>query len=230
MKSLCQLLLLQLLLAYGTFTSHASVIFTESFNGYTNYAGPGSQASTGLSVYHSGTITGWSNSGIHSAHAVDRGGGDYALQLFNGVGVIAPVNILTQSTGIAANDLGTEYLVSFDAAPTVWSNPSEASAAGDAVLIELLRTDNSVLTSSTQAPGIWSGTASAQNSFNPYSFSYTGDGSGSVRLRLSGSPANDSRFGGAIDNLAVSSIPEPTRALLLLTCVLALALTRRRAT
>lgn len=228
MKSLCQLLLLQLLLACGTLTSHASVIFTDSFNGYTTSSGPGSQVNTGLSVYHSGTITGWSNSGIHTAHAVDLGSGDYALQLFNGFSSNA--NILTQSTGIAANDFGTEYLVSFDAAPTVWSNPSEATAAGDAVLIELLRTDNSVLTSFTQAPGIWSGTASAQNSFNSYSFSYTGDGSGSVRLRLSGSPADDSRFGGAIDNLAISSTPEPDRAMLLLTGVLVLALTRRRAT
>ncbi len=145
------------------------------------------------------------------------------MQLFNG----GSVNILTQSTGIAANNLGTEYLVSFDAAPTVWSNVLEATAAGDAVLIELLRSNNSVLTSFTQAPGTWSGT---QNSFNPYSFSYTGDGSGSVRLRLSGSPASNGHFGGAIDNLAVSSTPEPTRALLLLTGVLALALTRRRAT
>jgi|GEM_PF-4262706 len=42
MKSLFQLLLLQLLLACITLTSHASVIFTESFNSYTNYAGSSS--------------------------------------------------------------------------------------------------------------------------------------------------------------------------------------------
>jgi len=146
------------------------------------------------------------------------------LQLFNG----GSVNILTQIDGIAANDLGIEYLVSFDAAPTVWSNVLEATAAGDAVRIELLRTtDNSVLRRFTQEPGIWSG---SQNPFNNYSFSYTGDGSGNVRLSLSGFPANNGHFGGAIDNLAVSSIPEPNRTLLLLTGVLVLAFTRRRAT
>ncbi len=78
MKSLFQLLLLQLLLACVTLTSHASVIFTESFDGYTNSLGSSLQASsTGLTVYHSGTITGWSNSGQNTAHAVNRGGGDY---------------------------------------------------------------------------------------------------------------------------------------------------------
>ena len=55
-----------------------------------------------------------------------------------------------------------------------------APLAGDALLIEVLRADNSVLASTTNAPGAWTG----KMTFTPANFEYKGDGSGDVRLRI----------------------------------------------
>lgn len=219
-------LFLLLLLMAAASPVKGSVIFSENFDGYSSLTS-GSQASTGLTVYHSGTVSGWSNAGLNSAHAVLRSTGDYALQLFSGATFNGPTspNVLTQMTSIDANASGTEYFVTFDAAPTVWSNPSQATASGDGILIEILRSDDSVLSSHIQQPGAWAGT---QNSFSPGSFSYFGDGTGNVRIRLSESPTLSDRFGGAIDNLVVSSVPEPSRTLLLFSGAVLLALLRTR--
>lgn len=203
-----------------------SVIFSENFNSYSS-SSSGLQASTGLSVFHSGTVSGWSNAGLNTAHAVLRSSGDYALQLFAGAslnGTTSP-NVLTQETSIDANAFRTEYLVTFDAAPTVWSNPNEATASGDGIRIDILRWDDSVLSSYIKQPGAWTGT---QNSFSRGSFSYLGDGNGNVRIRLWESPTLTGHFGGAIDNLVVSSVPEPSRTLLMLSGSVLLAMFRTR--
>lgn len=215
-----------LLLMAAASSVKGSVIFSENFNSYSS-SSLGSQASTGLTVYHSGTVAGWSNAGLHTAHAVLRSSGDYALQLFAGAslnGITSP-NVLTHLTSIDANAFGTEYLVTFDAAPTVWSNPNEATDSGDGIFIEILRSDDTVLSSYIKQPGAWTGT---QNSFSPGSFSYFGDGTGNVRIRLSESPTLTGHFGGAIDNLVVSSVPEPSRTLFILSGAFLLAMFRAR--
>ena len=82
-------------------------------------------------------------------------------------------------------------------------NSDQAMKTGDTLLIEVLRGDNSVLASTTKAPGAWTG----KMTFTPASFEYKGDGSGNVRLRIG--PAgtmNSGRFHGAIDNIIVREL------------------------
>ena len=79
-------------------------------------------------------------------------------------------------------------------------NPDQATKAGDTLLIEVLRGDNSVLASHNHSSGAWTG----RQAFTPAFFAYKGDGSGNVRLRVE--PAkirNSGRFLGAIDNIVV---------------------------
>lgn len=100
-------------------------------------------------------------------------------------------------------------------------------------LVELLRNDNSVLASNAVAPGAWAGV----QTFNQAYFSYTGDGSGPLRLRLS-SGNTQTRFAGAIDNMAFwdseptpSAVPEPGQvaaSLLLLGCIGGYVFLKRR--
>jgi len=95
------------------------------------------------------------------------------------------------------------YRVNFEVSAAVYAGSSQATQAGDALLIEVLRADNSVLASTTNAPGAWTG----KMTFTPASFHYKGDGSGDVRLRIG--PAgtmNSGRFHGAIDNIMVKEM------------------------
>ena len=94
-------------------------------------------------------------------------------------------------------------LIALNVRATVYAGSSQATQAGDALLIEVLRADNSVLAGTTNAPGAWTG----KMTFTPASFQYKGDGSGDVRLRIG--PAgtmNSGRFHGAIDNIMVKEM------------------------
>jgi hypothetical protein len=134
-------------------------------------------------------------------HAVDRSfkGGevtpsDWAIMIFED-------NVITSNT-MAANVAGTSYRVDFETSPAVYaaSNPDQATIAGDTLLFEVLRADNSVLASTTNAPGAWTG----KMTFTPASLQYKGDGSGDVRVRIGPSkPMNSGRFSGAVDNITV---------------------------
>jgi hypothetical protein len=137
-------------------------------------------------------------------HAVDRSfkGGevtpsDWAIMIFED-------NVIT-SNAMAANAAGTSYRVSFETSAAVYSamNPDQATKAGDALLIEVLRADNSVLASTTNAPGAWAG----KMTFTPASLSFKGDGSGDVRVRIGPHKTmNCGRFHGAIDHITVREI------------------------
>ena len=115
-------------------------------------------------------------------------------------------NILTMQQGIAANAKGRIYEVSFESAPSVWVSAEQRTTAVDGLQIDILRGDGSILTGHLHKPGPWSGTKDAQQ-LKPAGFSYTGDGSGDVRLRLTSSSPGSSRFGGAADDLVVSAGP-----------------------
>jgi hypothetical protein len=175
-------------------------VFLESFGGYEGSKN-NKQADTGLTVAHGGKITGWSSSGAGAVHTVDRSmrtselaltPSDWAIMIFKD-------NVIT-SRHIEANASGKNYQVSFETAPAVYGDLSQATKAGDALLIEVLRKDGTVLKSFEHAPGEWSGKAV----FAPAQFDYQGDGSGDIRLRIgsAGKPFDD-RFKGAIDNLVV---------------------------
>ena len=111
-------------------------------------------------------------------------------------------NVIT-SKAFAANVAGHAYRVNFEVSAAVYNGSSQATQAGDALLIEVLRADNSVLASTTKAPGAWTG----KMTFTPASFQYKGDGSGNVRLRIGPAKTmNSGRFHGAIDNFMVKEM------------------------
>ncbi len=113
-------------------------------------------------------------------------------------------NVLTLQASIAANEQGQQYDVSFEAAPSVWASTEQATTVNDGLQIDVQRSDGSLLASCRHFPGPWSGAEDAQQ-MQPASFSYTGDGSGDVRIRISSSTPGSGRFGGALDDLIVSS-------------------------
>jgi hypothetical protein len=111
-------------------------------------------------------------------------------------------NVIT-SKAIGANVAGQTYRVNFELSAAVYADASQATQAGDALLIEVLRADNSVLASTTKAPGAWTG----KMTFTPASFEFKGDGSGDLRLRIGSAGAGKSgRFHGAIDNITVKEM------------------------
>ncbi len=82
----------------------------------------------------------------------------------------------------------------------MYANALQATQASDALRIEILRKDGSVLKRFSHAPGVWKG----ESEFTAAGFEYTGDGSGPVRLRIAADGDRvDGRFAGAIDNVVV---------------------------
>jgi len=107
------------------------------------------------------------------------------------------------SKAIGANVAEQTYCVNFEVSAAVYNGSSQATQAGDALLIEVLRADNSVLARHTQAPGAWTG----KMSLAAASFEYKGDGSGDIRLRIGpAGTGNSGRFHGAIDNIMVKEM------------------------
>ncbi len=115
----------------------------------------------------------------------------------------ATANSLTMQSAVAANDADLEYRVAFAAGPTVWLDVAQATAAGDGLLIQVLRSDGTVLVHHVHKSGAWVGTAESQE-LQPGSFTYRGDGSGDVTLHIAAMPLDTGRFGGAIDELSIT--------------------------
>ena len=112
-------------------------------------------------------------------------------------------NVLTLAREIEANEKDRDYEVRFDAGPSVWAGRSQSTTSIDGIQIDLLRADGSVLTRHRHQPGAWIAKKDAQT-LRQAEFSYTGDGSGKLRLRLTTSTPGSGRFGGAIDNVAIT--------------------------
>lgn len=199
----------------------AATIFTEDFNSYAGNQN-NTQSDTGLNVAHSGSVAGWSNSGAGTMHAVDLGSSDWAIMFYQD-------NVITQSAGIAANDSGTSYEVTFDYGTGVYAQLSQKTEAVDSLLVEVLRFDNTVLASNTFTPGEWGAGNHNLDGGLTGTLAYVGDGTGVVRLRIGpDGPLNSGNFEGEIDNISVDAVPEPTTTALLGLGGLALILRRRK--
>ncbi len=118
-------------------------------------------------MYHCAAVSGWTASGFHAAHGVEWQPGNNAVSFYD-------TNALTLDTGVSANDVGVTYQVDFLGGPSAWNSCAQATAAGDGVIIEILRGDNTVLATHTYFPSPWAGT----NALSPAGFTYVGDGSG----------------------------------------------------
>jgi len=177
-------------------------LFVENFKALEG-GGTGTQLQSGRPLKHLAYLCGWKAQGFNAIHAVQRTDKTWALQVlaFDG-----GHNTLTLITGIAANEKGQGYTVSFEAGPTVYEAPTQATRAGDRFTIELLRGDGSMLENHVVTPGKWTG----KEAFTKQSFSYQGDGSGDLRIRISPVPTGDTRFTGAISHLHVMQSGRPS--------------------
>ena len=165
--------------------------FTENFNGYWGTQNA-AQAVTGLNVAHSGGVDGWGRSGGGTMHAVDLGSSNWAIMLWAD-------NVITRY-GLNANDLGENYALTFDYGTAAYGG-SAPTAAGDGVVVEILRADNTVLASGTFMPGAWGAGNYNLDGGHQGSLVYAGDGSGVVSIRIG--PSSSGRFAGEIDNVAL---------------------------
>jgi hypothetical protein len=185
----------------GASSAKASIIFTEDFNSYTGtlYA---NQADTGDQLAYAGSVTGWTGAGFHAVHAVEVGSGDWAVMLYSD-------NSITLDTGVAANDAGENYVVSFDYGTANYNSESQGTGVSDGLIVELLRGDNTVLAEQTYMPGAWGPGNYDLEAGLQGTLSYIGDGTGDLRIEILDSNPTDPVFGGSIDNITLSSAPEP---------------------
>jgi hypothetical protein len=117
----------------------------------------------------------------------------------NQIATLYADNVITMSAGVAANQINQTYTVTFQGGPAVWNACNQATIAGDGLVITVLRADNSILKSFTYLPAVWAGT----QALAPAGFTYTGDGTGAVRLRVETNIPGTARFGGAIDDIKI---------------------------
>ena len=137
--------------------------------------------------------------------------------------------MITQSAGIGANDLSSSYEVTFDYGTADYAG-GQATGAGDGLLVEVLRGDNTVLASNTFSPGAWGAGNHNLDGGLTGTLAYVGDGTGVVRLRIGPDAGTfgQGRFASEIDNISVDVVPEPTTTALLGLGGLALILRRRK--
>jgi hypothetical protein len=186
-----------------TVLSSTGILFAENFNSYTGNQNT-TQYQSGLNVAYGGSVSRWSNAGTSTMHAVDlSGAGNWAILFWQD-------NVITLATGIAANTSGVTYQVDFDYGTAVYAatNTDQRTLAGDALLVAVLRPDNTTLASNTCQAGAWDTTGNRNLDAGKHAtFQYVGDGSGALRLRIG--PAGSSstgRFLGEIDNLSLAVI------------------------
>jgi len=186
-------------LAVAARPTYTTVVLTENFSAYRGNQN-NLQYQTGLKVAYGGILPAWNRAGEGAIHAVDRtGAGDYAVMIWSSTAQNNSPNVITVANPIPANALGGTYHVDFVAAPATYGEGTQATTGTDGMVIDVLRGDGSVLATYTCQPGAW-----GTESFTPFSFEYSGDGSGDVRLRV-GPLTTSGHFGGAIDNLRVAT-------------------------
>jgi len=175
--------------------------YAEDFSGFTNPQTFGEQYETGLQLTWGGNVPGWTDD--NPSHTADLDPDpevtDIAMMFWT------DYNRMTLDTGILANDLGTIYEVSFDAGPTVYAAGVQATGPDSGLVIDILNASDEIIESFTHLPGAWAGS----QELGPASFTYTGDGDGPMRIRIQSNNYPE-QFGGAIDNLSVTVVPEPS--------------------
>lgn len=187
-------------------TSGAQSIFSADFNDFTAPDGNfnGGQFESELAVGHSGNLPDWDKAGGGTVHAVDvanvfpdiDNARDFAVMIWQD-------NVITLRDAIpGSNEEGKNYSVNFSVSPAVYQAPSQVTTESDGILIEVLRSDDTVLAEMTQEPGAWAG----EIALMPGSFQYTGDGTGDVHLRIGPSAPGSGHFGGAIDNVSLAAV------------------------
>ena len=180
----------------------SGVFFAENFNSYTGNQN-NTQYQTGLKVAYNGNVARWSKSGTGTMHAVDlSGSGNWAIMFYQD-------NVITLTTGIAANTSGVTYQVDFDYGTAVYNGLSQRTTAADSLFVEVVRAAGTTLAAGTYLPGAWDTSGNRNLSAGLHgTLTYVGDGSGVVRLRIGPTaPLNSGRFAGEIDNITLKAMP-----------------------
>ena len=207
-------------------------IFTEDFNSFTGVLNGNAGQNDGQHITthdmgHSGTLTGWNRAGAGTAHAVDTANvwtdpstvtanpQNWAVMIWGGNGVGANIiNEITLAAPIAgSNTIGTPYRIDFLGAGGVYHAASQVNdGTTDALRIQVLRaSDSAVLHTFDQIVAQPTGVGNL--GLTPYSFNYTGDGTGDIVFRITGVNDTVTRFQGTIDDLQLSPATSPTLAL-----------------
>jgi hypothetical protein len=184
----------------GLSSANASTIFTANFNGYTGIENA-LQVDTGDQVAYGGSVPGWTGAGGNAVHGVELSPGNWAVMIYAD-------NSLTLNTGVAANNAGEEYVLSFDYGAANYATEDGGTLDSDGLIVELLNADNTVFAEETYSPGAWGPGNYDLEAGLEGTLSYTGNGSGNLRIKILTSDPLDHQFGGEIDNIVLST-PEP---------------------
>ena len=185
-------------------TITTQILSTNNMNNVTGADFNGGQYQSNLVVAHAGNLAGWDEAGNGTVCIVDISNvygsatntPNYAIMFWVD-------NVITQTTAVSnSNVTGSQYTVNYKAGPAVYQIPHEATqaTASDGIVFEILRANNTVLATSTYLPGAWAG----YPTLTPSSFTYTGDGSGDVRVRIKTVSSSTGRFGGCVDDVVIS--------------------------
>ena len=182
----------------------SSLLSTNNMNNITNQNFGARQYQSNLKLSYGGNLAGWNKVSSNSVHIVDISNTvgqtntpNYVLMVFND-------SLITQSTAVSNSNInGVVYTVRFKAGPAVWESANQATHAtvNDGIIFELLRSNDTVLATSTYYPGAWAGYPTLTDS----SFNYTGDGTGNVRLRIKPVSTTNNRFAGCVDDVTLIS-------------------------
>lgn len=195
-------------LAAASESDATTVLYSTTFSGYAPGGGgadTATQIGTGDLIGYLGTVPGWTASGTNALYAVQTSTNVWAPMLYESDGQTnaADASKLTLSTGIAANNSGSNYNVLVSISPTAYNSASNVTKAGDGVTIQVVDAGHNVIRSVTYNPGAWSG---SQN-FQTFDLGYVGTGTGNVTYVIQSAAANY-EFGGAVSSFTVST-PEP---------------------
>jgi hypothetical protein len=181
-------------------TISSPIIFSDNFNTYSSNTSDQAQYQSNLMLAVGGTFTGWSTT--NSGHVVDQANFLNGTNPKNFSIMIWDIyDVFTQLVAASnSNLLNAVYDVNFNAGPAVYQNPSQATTSSDGLLFQILRPNDTILASFTYLPGAWTG----YPTLSAISFSYTGDGSGNVRLRIKSSNESPTgHFAGCVDNIQI---------------------------
>ena len=134
-----------------------------------------------------------------------------------------PNQITTKNT-IAANGAGISHQVSFLGAEAVYQSPSGGNDHRRHAWLHYPRRKQRHC-GGLQLPD--PAFAGASNPFTAGGFSYVGDGVVGVTMEIIGR-GNNSQFGDAVDNFAITAVPEPASTVLLGLGAAGITVTRRR--
>jgi hypothetical protein len=194
-----------IVLYLGAGPSFFQPLFFDDFQSLTSST-TGSQCATGDVVYAEATLSQWTITGFHAIHGVQwqTATGNLAAQFYDGDSSDLGPNELVMTTGVAANQSGVGYTVHFLGGPANWSTCTQGNVAGGGLVFSVLRTNSTVLQTYTYSPPVWVSVAT-EEALTANSFTYTGDGSGNVKLQITTAGANDGHFGGALDDVEITS-------------------------